>query len=137
MLFEVEVKCGHVGRNNFTIRTVPVKAANGKEAAAKARMMPRVKHDHPDAIRQVRVIDAPRYAELVAAHKADPYFQCRCIQEQRELCTDLELFRENRRRDSTRTADTNRGRTCYSGKELIRNPKKYLRYYRDSEDNAA
>ena len=137
MMYEIEVKCGHVGRSNYILKTVPVQAENGKAAAAKARMMPRVKHDHPDAVRQVRVVDAPRYAELVRVHKADPYFQCHSIQEQRNLCPGMELFREDRKNKPEKSQYSNLKKPVYVGKELIRNPKKYLKYYEVSEEIAA
>ena len=49
-LFEVEAKCGHVGRKYFTLKVFPVKANSRKEAAAIVRNIPRVKHHHKDAI---------------------------------------------------------------------------------------
>ncbi len=137
MMYEVEAKFGHVGKNRFVIKSVPVNAVSGAEAAAAVRNMPRVKHHHPDAIRQVRVVDAPRYWELVEIHEADPYFRCQSIQEQRVLCPDLELFEEcratlheSRKRDAC-------GRDIYIGKQRLRNPKKYINNYYDSEEYAA
>lgn len=137
MLYEVIVKCGHVGKRNYILKTVPVCAEDKAQAAAKARMMPRVKHDHPDAIRQVRVVDAPRFAELVAVHRADPYFQCHCIQEQRALCHDLELLPEKRSDRSFAGKNEPSKKALYAGKVSIRNPKRYQRFYGKSEDDAA
>lgn len=137
MMFEVEVKCGHVGKNHYILKTVPVIAENKKAAAAKARLMPRVKHDHPDAVRQVRVIDAPRYAELVKVHRTDPYFQCHSIQEQRALCNDLELFQEVWIEPNSRGEKISQEKVLFVGKERIRNPKRYHKYYIASEDIAA
>lgn len=85
-MYEVCAKCGHVGRNYFVDKVFAVMASNGKEAAAKVRNYPRVKHDHKDVIRYVQIIDPFRYADIVAANKADPYFSCHNIQEQRRLC---------------------------------------------------
>ena len=112
-------------------------AESRKAAAALARMMPRVKHDHPDAIRQVRVIDAPRYAELVKVHRADPYFQCQSVQEQRERCGNLDILQEERQRHPSKLQNTQLNKLHYVGKEIIRNPKRYQRYYITSEDIAA
>ncbi|MBQ1735140.1 MAG: hypothetical protein II038_09690 [Lachnospiraceae bacterium] len=137
MMYEVEVKCGHVGRNYYTVKTVPVIAESGMEAAERARMMPRVKHDHPDAIRQVRVVDAARFFELVNVHREDPYFRCHSIQEQNQLCPDLEILREERRDSTTWKKEAHSTRTYYDGKQRIRNPKKYMKYYDISEDKAA
>lgn len=137
MMYEVEVKCGHVGRNYYTVKTVPVIAESGMEAAERARMMPRVKHDHPDAIRQVRVVDAAHFFELVNVHREDPYFHCHSIQEQKQLCPDLEIFCEERLDGTEEMKEANSARTYYDGKQRIRNPKKYMKYYYVSEDKAA
>ena len=48
--FRVTCKCGHVGRQFFVRVDFPVNADSGKEAAEIARFIPRVKHDHKDAI---------------------------------------------------------------------------------------
>ena len=137
MMFEVEIKCGHVGKNHFILKTVPVIAENKKAAAAKAKLMPRVKHDHPDAVRQVRVIDAPRYAELVKVHREDPYFQCRSIQEQRKLCNDLEIFPEVPHKQKSKCKMEPQEKVHFVGKERVQNLKRYQKYYIVSEDIAA
>ena len=41
----VKAQFGHVGRNNYIIKTIPVYAEDGKEAAYKVRWMGRVKHN--------------------------------------------------------------------------------------------
>ena len=137
MMFEVEVKCGHVGKNHYILKTVPVIAESKKAAAAKAKLMPRVKHDHPDAVRQVRVIDAPRYAELVKVHREDPYFQCRSIQEQRKLCNDLEIFPEVPHKQKSNRKMEPQEKVHFVGKERVQNLKRYQKYYIVSEDIAA
>ena len=137
MMYEVEAKFGHVGKSRYIIKTVPVIASSGIEAAAAVRNMPRVKHHHPDAIRQVRLVDAPRYWELVQIHEEDPYFHCRSIQEQRALCTELEFYQEYRtERPDAKKRDTGK-RDFYIGKQLIRHPRRYMNKYYDSEDYAA
>lgn len=137
MMYEVEAKFGHVGKNQYVIKSIPVVASSGVEAAALVRDMPRVKHHHPDAIRQVREIDAPKYWELVEVHEADLYFRCRSIQEQRILCPDMDLFAECRNLSySSRKKDISR-RDVYVGKKRIRNPKRYINNYYDCEEYAA
>ena len=91
-MYEVCAKCGHVGRNNYVDKIFAVEASNGKEAAAKVRSFPRVKHDHKDAIRYVESIDATRYAEIVSGNHLDPFFLCHNVQEQRRMCNmDLDI----------------------------------------------
>ena len=85
-MYEVCAKCGHVGRNYYVDKIFAVKAASGKEAAAKVRSFPRVKHDHKDAIRYVECIGAARFADIISANHLDPFFLCANVQEQRRLC---------------------------------------------------
>lgn len=85
-MYEVCAKCGHVGRYNYVDKIFAVKASSGKEAAAKVRNFPRVKHDHKDAIRYVKSIDADRYAEIISKNILDPFFLCHNVQEQRRRC---------------------------------------------------
>lgn len=91
-MYEVCAKCGHVGRNNYVDKIFAVVASNGKEAAAKVRNFPRVKHDHKYAIRYVESIDSARFAEIVSENHLDPFFLCRNVQEQRQMChMDLDI----------------------------------------------
>ncbi len=64
--FEVEAKCGHVGRCNCVWIRFAVVAANGKDAAKKAREIGRVKHDHPNAIGYVKEITFVYFMHLKA-----------------------------------------------------------------------
>lgn len=83
--YAVETKCGHVGKNKCIYITFPVKATNGKEAAAKAREYKRVKHHHKDAIKSVKEITLEQYNQLVEQNTKDGYLHCKNIQEQRQL----------------------------------------------------
>lgn len=59
MRYAVTAKCGHTGFGpGFYIPiTFIVSAESAKEAAIKARQIPRVKHHHKDAISEVHAID--------------------------------------------------------------------------------
>jgi len=125
-MYEVCAKCGHVGRNYYVDKIFAVKAESGKEAAAIVRNLPRVKHDHKDAIRYVEVIDESRFEEIRKTNSEDPYFSCKNIQEQR-AAGDIEKVEEERI-----IARARRNRECsglYYGKQMIRNPKKYVKMY--------
>lgn len=74
MFFEVKAKCGHVGKNKYIIKNFYIKTDNAKKAAFIIRNTPRVKHDHKDAIRQVRKITYEEYIEGVIQNKNDLYF---------------------------------------------------------------
>lgn len=88
--FAVTVKFGHVGQHKCIIKTVPIKAGSGKEAAFQARWMPRVKHHDKHAIINVKEIDLEAYLILLVEKSFDPYFQCKNIQEQRNECDGIE-----------------------------------------------
>ena len=88
--FAVEAKCGHVGRKNCIIITFPIIAENRKEAARITRNIPRVKHDHKDAILSVRQISEDEYLSLRDINSSDDYLRCESKQEQRIYCKDLD-----------------------------------------------
>ena len=88
--YEVTAKFGHVGRNNYTIKKVPVIANNGKDAAYKTRWMGRVKHHDKHAIINVKEITVEEYFTLKEVCEKDPYFICSSVQEQKEKCIDIE-----------------------------------------------
>lgn len=97
-LYEVGAKCGHVGRHRYTEKIFVVSAENGKEAAAKVRQIPRVKHDAKDAISYVKKIDIERLQKIIDMNAEDPYFRCHNIQEQRRTC-DIDVKEEETPRD--------------------------------------
>ena len=124
-LFEVEAKCGHVGQHCFTLKTFAVKAESKKEAAAKVRLFPRVKHHQKDAIRSVVEISLERYNELLKLNNDDPFLKCKNIQEQRMWVTDCDIFEEEYYEEEKEEIK----KPVYFAKQLLRNPKKFLRNY--------
>lgn len=86
--FKVTCKCGHVGVKYFIRISFPVTATNGKSAATLARYIPRVKHDHKDAILSCVEITFDEYLELKRINDNDPYLKCECKQEQ-EMIEDF------------------------------------------------
>ncbi len=123
-MYEVGVKCGHVGRNNYVEKTFAIKANSGKEAAAIARQMPRVKHHHADAIRFVSEIDTETFNQIIAQNNDDPYFHCDSIQEQRRKC-ELDIKQEYAEDIGERTYWYDLP-PVFHGKTRVRNPKKYF-----------
>jgi hypothetical protein len=83
--FEVKAKCGHVGRGNYYEGIFHIKAENAKEAAAKGRLMPRVKHDHKDAILSVTQLTYEEFKAGCVERDNIPYYQCSNKQEQSEI----------------------------------------------------
>ncbi len=81
----VKAQFGHVGRNNYIIKTVPVYAEDGKEAAFKVRWMARVKHNRKDAIIEVKKCSLEEYLEQKAIKDKDPYFSVHNKQDQKTL----------------------------------------------------
>lgn len=80
--FKVTCKCGHVGTKYFIRISFPIMATCGKDASAIARYIPRVKHDHKDAIIGCCEITHDEYVELQEINNNDLYLKCECKQEQ-------------------------------------------------------
>ncbi len=83
--FRVTCKCGHVGKQFFIRIDFPVNADSGKEAAEIARNIPRVKHDHKDAILNCVEIDYEEYQIIQKINNNDPYLKCKNPQEQAHI----------------------------------------------------
>ena len=81
----VNVKCGHVGKNNYLLKWIYLEADSKKDAAAKARLFPRVKHDHKDAIREVIEINLEKYNYGLEEMKNDLYFKVKNTSQQRKV----------------------------------------------------
>lgn len=81
----VLTKCGHVGRNYYMPIWFPVEAEDGKEAARIARSIPRVKHDHKDAILDCVRTDYEGFLAQIEENANDPYLQCRSRHEQNQI----------------------------------------------------
>lgn len=98
--FRVKVKCGHVGKSNFVLIDYAVCAEDKKQAAAKARKMPRVKHDHKDAIREVEEISYREYKNIKKGYSNINYMTCKNIQEQRNYDNlGVNIYKEDRKKD--------------------------------------
>ncbi|MCH5155223.1 MAG: hypothetical protein J1F69_01315 [Clostridiales bacterium] len=93
--YEVQAKCGHVGRGRFFRGTFYVRAYTGREAAAIVRRLPRVKHDHKDAIFSVRRIDKEKYDAGRIERRQNMFYSCVNIQQQRECLDQIEKYIEN------------------------------------------
>lgn len=128
--YAVVAKCGHVGRHFYAEKTFAVQAENGREAAKIVRTFPRVKHHHKDAIISVEKISQERYDEITRQNFADPYFRCKCVQDQRSY-EDPNIFEENDTFSEERPRENSKPN--YSGKKRIRNFKKFVRMI-DFED---
>lgn len=81
--YRVEAKCGHVRKSHYIIKSFYVKADSGKEAAAKVRMFPRVKHNWKDAINTVCKISQEEYVYGCVEVNNDLYFKVTNSTEQR------------------------------------------------------
>jgi len=127
-MYEVVCKCGHVGKSHYVKISFPVKARSRKEAARIARELPRVKHDHKDAILDVCRIDQNRYVELTERNKKDPYLHCSCVQDQNLIDISDRLLAE-RKVTSCGTRKKKSGRDFFCSKRKIRNAKKYMNHY--------
>lgn len=123
--YEVKCKCGHVGRKNYIIINFPIIAESAKEAAYKARKMPRVKHNHKDAILSVKKITNEDYFKLIIANMEDDYLHCSCKQEQNLIDLEDRIYKEESYIEEDRINEEHK--RLYFGKIEIRNPKKYFK----------
>ena len=83
--YRVTCKCGHVGKNHFIRIAFSINVDSGEEASEIARRIPRVKHDHKDAILDCREIDLEEYKILQMINNNDPYLQCSNKQGQEKI----------------------------------------------------
>ena len=89
--FLVDMKCGHMGKNKYVVKTFAIKAIDGKEAAKIARTMSRTKHHHKFAVISVNKVTKEEYMERLEKNRCDPYFSAHSVQEQRLACPDIYL----------------------------------------------
>lgn len=83
--FAVTCKCGHVRKKYYIPITYAVLAKNRKEAAAIARDIPRVKHNHPDAILENVEISYIDFLEQKKINQNDPYLNAHSRKEQEDI----------------------------------------------------
>lgn len=102
MFFEVQAKCGHVGMNKYVLKNFYIKTDSAKKAAYIIRNVPRVKHDHKDAIRNVREITYEEYVEGSKRMEADDYFRIHNSSEQKGLLTENVFYEEYEERKKSR-----------------------------------
>ena len=89
----VKAVCGHVGKGKAVDKDFAVIAHSGKEAASKARLIPRVKHDFKYAIKSVVNVDYEAYALQLSMNDLDPYLKCENKRDQNRSCNALSIYR--------------------------------------------
>ena len=85
----VSCKCGHVGRKNYIPIDFAVRAEDGREAASIARYIPRVKHDHKDAILNCIKVDYDTYVRQIDINNHDVYLLCKSKHEQNKIMSQI------------------------------------------------
>jgi len=134
MLYAVTAKCGHTGFGTgyFMPITFAVNADTARAAAMLARELPRVKHNHTDAIISVRAVQTNEFRTIRDKNKLDPFLYVKSIQEQRRIIPYEEIYCRIQR-EKVAPVTTRKIKSCdrynyFSGKARIRNPHKYHRY---------
>ena len=102
MFYEVQAKCGHVGRNNYVVKTFYVKAESASDAARQIRYAPRVKHNHKDAIISVKRIDHEQYVVGAIQMQNDEYFNVYNSSDQKRIVVDGIMAEECEEKEETR-----------------------------------
>ena len=95
MFFEVQAKCGPVGRNNYIVKNFYIRTDSAKRAAKIIRQAPRVKHHQKDAIVKVREIEREEYVQGVIRMQEDPYFNVNNSSDQKRLLIGDIIKEEN------------------------------------------
>ena len=125
--FLVTAKCGHVRKSKYIPVIFAVKAENGKDAAAIVCKIPRVKHDHADAILNVSEVMVDEYDKQRIANENDPFLK---VTNKKEHKTVQILF-EHRILPEVSTISKKRSEVSahlvYCKKERIRHPRKWAR----------
>ncbi|MCD4827450.1 MAG: leucine-rich repeat domain-containing protein [Acholeplasmataceae bacterium] len=81
----VTVKGGHVGRTHYIPLNFAISATSKKEAARRAREIPRVKHHHKDAILDVRAVTNEEYKKQIEINSKDPFLKVKSKRQQKEI----------------------------------------------------
>jgi hypothetical protein len=131
MFYAVTAKCGHsgLGKDYYVPITFAIISDSAPEAAEIGRNLPRVKHDHKDAILDVQLVNAATYIEIWNRNEQDPFLISHSIQEQRRLITiDEMLARAVKEVESDCENEKTEKRKYFAKKKELRNPRKFCRY---------
>lgn len=120
MYYRVLVKCGHVRRTKYILKYIYIKANNGKEAAKIARKTPRVKHDHKDAIREVKKIEFDEYLNGLKKMDKDMYFKIHNSSDQRiyNFTNEVKIYSEDKIINYKKNRNGRRLRETINKKEM-------------------
>ena len=100
-----KVRTGHISKNEYILKWIPIIAENKKKAAEIARNHPRVLHHDKKAIEIVNRITYDEYLEQKKLYDNDPYFHIHNVQDQRRLCPEVyeNTFRKEQKEVYKRT----------------------------------
>lgn len=121
----VTAKCGHVGHSKYISVVFPVVASDGKIAASVVRKFPRVKHDHKDAILDVRKVTLDEYDKQREINNNDPYLYATSRKEHKYI----EGFEDRLERDNHRDRIKYKKEKCTDYKRRKQEIKCY--FYKD------
>ena len=95
--YDVECKCGHVGKKKYIPIHFAVKATNQNEAIQKAIWIPRVRHHRTDDILSSRAIDFNEFIWIRYINQNDPYLRCKSAED----VANVEGLADRIQRDTT------------------------------------
>ena len=113
--FKVVAKCGHVGKRNYVPIAFAVVAKSRKDASRVTRNIPRVKHNHKDAILSCEEISYEEYLDLSEINKKDPYLNCHSTHEQNKINLEGRLVHDTHH--DHRVKNTHKERKKYKEKK--------------------
>ena len=128
--FKVLAKCGHVGKGFYYEGAFYVKSDDAKKAAAYVRTLPRVKHDHKDAIISVEELSKKEFEAGIENRHNQAYFQCINSSEQHNHMEDIAPYLRKEEKKTFNSRGETSNKKVYCGKTLIRKPKQYIQHYK-------
>ena len=132
--FIVEAKCGHVGKQFYIPIKFAITAKSAKEAAEIIRQIPRVKHDHKDAILNVEKVSFEEYLTQQENNSKIDYLKCKSKYEQKNILDWIENNKieetevEYKYRLKDKYYFDDESSFVYKFGKCIRNLKKYTKY---------
>ncbi|MCM1440542.1 MAG: hypothetical protein NC131_15285 [Roseburia sp.] len=141
--FEVAAKCGHVGRGYYYEGHFFVAAQSASNAAQAIKRVPRVKHNHEDAILWTKEVSYEEYVLGCIAKANNPYFNVNNSREQAAIWdliaqdvypeTDKQMAYRDKH-SKNRKRKSNNGKSKYGYRKYYKYMKNQFKYNYDYND---
>ena len=121
-------RCGHCGKNHYTLKTIPIKAETRELAKAKILSYPRVKKTkNLKVLLDLQEVTVEEYYKAKQDMENDYFFKVQSKQQQNIYCPDLEIFEIEQPKKPLNRTSTNA--KLFHHKKQLKNPHYYSRLY--------